>query len=76
MRLTHWDVLCFGPQYSYPLALNGRGKLFQHRGSPTMLRSDLNLSASSTLTRLVAEGYKALNARLVPVGGFVQLGSI
>ncbi len=41
-----------------------------------MLRSDLNLTALPTLVRPLAEGYKALNARPVPMGGFVQLGSI
>ncbi len=41
-----------------------------------MLRSHLNLTASPTAARPPAEGYKALNARPVPMGGFVQLASI
>ena len=41
-----------------------------------MLRSHLNLTTSPAAARLLVEGYKALNARPVPMGGFVQLGSI
>ena len=40
-----------------------------------MLRSRVNLTASSTVGRVLAEGYKVLNATPVPGGGFVQLAS-
>ena len=40
-----------------------------------MLRFRLNSTASFTATPLLAEGYKALIAKSVPVGGLVQLAS-
>ncbi len=40
-----------------------------------MLRSHSNPTASPSAMRLVAEGYKPLNATAVPAGGFVQLAS-
>jgi hypothetical protein len=41
-----------------------------------MLRSHPNPTVLPTATLHLAEGYKALNARPVPAGGFVQLASI